>query len=109
MAKDDFRTLLRRAAQSETTARRRPGRIGVLAGLSAFTGLLIALMLIPATALVAVTFNDVTNDVVDLPLTLEDQENAQTTRLLASDGKLIAYFYKENRQDVPLKEIAPVM
>ncbi|NRQ49299.1 transglycosylase domain-containing protein [Aeromicrobium stalagmiti] len=109
MASDDFRTFLRRAAQSESKPRGRSGRIGTMAGLSAFAGLLIALMLIPATAMVAVTFNDVTNDVVDMPLALEDQPNAQTTRLLASNGDLIAYFYKENRQDVPLDEIAPVM
>ncbi|MRJ75396.1 glycosyl transferase [Aeromicrobium sp. SMF47] len=109
MALDDFRNLLRRAAQTEPRTGGRGGRIGVMAGLSAFAGLLIALMMIPATALVAVTFNDVTNDVVEMPLELEDQPNAQTTRLLASNGDLIAYFYKENRQDVPLKDIAPVM
>ncbi|MFI5429240.1 transglycosylase domain-containing protein [Aeromicrobium sp. UC242_57] len=80
-----------------------------MARLSGLGGLLVAMMLIPATAVVAITFNKVTNDVVDLPLTLEDQPSAQTTRLLASDGSLIAYFYKENRQDVPLKDIAPVM
>jgi membrane peptidoglycan carboxypeptidase len=44
--------------------------------------------------------------VVDLPLELKDVPAAQTTRLLASDGSLLAYFYEENRQDVPLKKIS---
>ncbi|WP_456697775.1 transglycosylase domain-containing protein [Aeromicrobium sp. P5_D10] len=109
MALDDFRSSLRRAAQSETRSPRKSVLIGAIARLSGLGGLLVAMMLIPATAVVAITFNKVTTDVVNLPLTLEDQPSAQTTRLLAADGSLIAYFYKENRQDVPLKEIAPVM
>ena len=46
---------------------------------------------------------------VNLPLQLADEPNPQTTRLVASNGELLAYFYKENRQDVALKDIAPVM
>ena len=65
--------------------------------------------MIPATTFVAVTGDDVTTDLVNLPLNLEDRPNPQTTRLLASNGELLAYFYQENRQDVPIKEIAPVM
>lgn len=106
MASDRFRDSLRRAAQSETQSRRKPVLIGSIAKLSGFAGLLVALMLIPATALVAVTVSKATTDVIDLPLTLEDVPNAQTSRLLASDGTLIAYFYSENRQDVPLADIS---
>ncbi|MCW2831042.1 MAG: glycosyl transferase, partial [Aeromicrobium sp.] len=109
MAFDDFRASLRRAAQSETRTSSRPRLVGAMARLSGLAGLIIALILIPATAIVAVTATDFTADVVDLPLQLEDQPSAQTSRLLASNGDLIAYFYKENRQDVPLDEIAPVM
>jgi membrane peptidoglycan carboxypeptidase len=109
MASDDFRNSLRRAAQSETRSKNKSVLIGAMARLSGLGGLLVALMLIPTTTVVALTFNKVTNDVVNMPLTLEDEPSAQTTRLLAADGSLIAYFYKENRQDVPLKDIAPVM
>lgn len=80
-----------------------------MALLSAVAGLLVAAIVIPVTAITAATANSVSNDIVNLPLTLPDQENAQTTRLLASNGKLIAYFYDENRQDIPLKQIAPIM
>ncbi|MBD8607033.1 penicillin-binding protein [Aeromicrobium sp. CFBP 8757] len=109
MASKDFRDSLRRAAQSETHSRRKPVLVGAMARLSALAGLLVALILIPTTAIVAMTTSKVTDDVLSLPLTLEDQPNAQTSRLLASNGELIAYFYNENRQDVPLADIAPVM
>jgi membrane peptidoglycan carboxypeptidase len=109
MASQDFRDSLRRAAQSETHSRHRSVLIAAMARLSGLAGLLIALILIPATAIVAMTASKVSDDVISLPLTLKDQPSAQTSRLLASNGALIAYFYNENRQDVPLAEIAPVM
>jgi membrane peptidoglycan carboxypeptidase len=109
MASHRFRDSLRRAAQSETHSRRKPVLIGAMGKLSLLAGALIALMMIPATALVAVSVNKVTTDVIELPLTLEDLPSAQTSRLLAADGTLIAYFYSENRQDVPLAEIATTM
>ncbi|HZK36675.1 MAG TPA: biosynthetic peptidoglycan transglycosylase, partial [Aeromicrobium sp.] len=83
--------------------------IGSMLRLSVLGGILVAALLIPATSFVAVTTNNVSEDFVDLPLDLQQTPNPQTTRLLASDGSLLAYFYNENRQDVPLKEIAPVM
>jgi membrane peptidoglycan carboxypeptidase len=109
MASEDFRDSLRRAAQSETQSRRKPVLIAAMARLSGLAGLLVALILIPTTAIVAMTTSQVTDDVLSLPLELKDQPNAQTSRLLASNGDLIAYFYNENRQDVPLADIAPVM
>jgi membrane peptidoglycan carboxypeptidase len=109
MAPQDFRDSLRRAAQSETHSKHRSVLIGAMARLSGLAGLLIALILIPTTAIVAMTVSKTTDGVLDLPLTLKDQPSAQTSRLLASNGDLVAYFYNENRQDVPLAEIAPVM
>ncbi len=80
-----------------------------MALLSAVAGILLAAIFIPGTALFASTANNVSNDIVDLPLQLDDQPSAQTTRLLASNGDLIAYFYEENRQDIPLAKISPLM
>lgn len=109
MASDDFRDSLRRAAQSETRSRHRAVLIGAMARLSGLAGLLIALILIPTTAIVAMTVSNVSSDAIEAPLTLQDQQSAQTTRLLASNGDLIAYFYNENRQDVPLSDISKDM
>jgi membrane peptidoglycan carboxypeptidase len=106
---DDVSASARKLAQSENSPRSPGGAIGSMARLSVLAGALVAFLLIPTTAIVAVTANHVSNGIVDLPLQLADQPNAQTTRLLASDGSLLAYFYKENRQDVPLNDIAPEM
>ncbi len=80
-----------------------------MARLSVIAGVGVAALAIPATTFVAVTANQVSNDIVDLPLTLEDQPNPQTTVVLASNGERLAYFYQENRQDIALKDIAPMM
>lgn len=109
MSWDDLSASARKLAQSDNPPRSGAAAVGAMAGLSMLAGVIIAAILIPATTFVAVTANHVSNGVVDLPLTLVDEPNPQTTRLLASNGELLAYFYKENRQDVPLKDIAPVM
>lgn len=106
---DDVSASARRLAQTEKPPRSNGAVVGSMARLSVLAGIIIAAILIPATTFVAVTANHVSNGIVDLPLKLADEPNPQTTRLLASNGKLLAYFYKENRQDVPLKDIAPVM
>ncbi|MEO6606354.1 MAG: transglycosylase domain-containing protein, partial [Aeromicrobium sp.] len=109
MAWEDFRASLRRLAQHRKGPQTTAGAVGSMARLSVLGGVAVAAILIPATTFVAVTGSHVTNDLVNLPLTLEDRPNPQTTRLLASNGELLAYFYQENRQDVPLEKIAPVM
>ncbi|MBC7633705.1 transglycosylase domain-containing protein [Aeromicrobium sp.] len=109
MSWDDLRTSMRRAAQSEKPVVGSASIIWSMARLSAVAGLIVAAILVPVAAVTAVTANDVSNEIVNLPLTLPDQANAQTTRLLSSNGDLLAYFYDENRQDIPLSKIAPVM
>ena len=109
MAREDFGSSLRRLVRSRRRPKSTVGALGSMARLSAVGGVAVAALLIPATAFVAVTGSNVTNDLVNLPLELEDRPNPQTTRLLASNGELMAYFYQENRQDVPLDKIAPVM
>ncbi|GAA3519076.1 transglycosylase domain-containing protein [Aeromicrobium panaciterrae] len=109
MGWDDFTASLRRFVQTEKRPQTTVGALGSMARLSALGGVAVAAILIPATTFVAVTGSNVTTDVVNLPLKLEDRPNPQTTRLLASNGELMAYFYDENRQDVPLDQIATVM
>jgi membrane peptidoglycan carboxypeptidase len=109
MSWDELRASLRQTAQREKHHDGPLSIVGTMAVLSAVAGVLVAALFIPGTALLASTANNVSNDVVDLPLELNDQPSAQTTRLLSSNGNLIAYFYEENRQDIPLSKIAPVM
>lgn len=109
MSWDELRASLRQTAQREKHHNGPLSIVGTMGLLSAVAGILVAAIFIPGTALFASTANNLSKDIVNLPLELNDQPSAQTTRLLASNGDLIAYFYEENRQDIPLAQIAPVM
>lgn len=109
MAWQDMGDSIKKVAESEPRPTSKLGAIGSIAWLSVLAGVIVAAIFVPGTAFLASTSNKVSKDVVDLPLALQDLPNPQTTRLIASNGKRVAYFYQENRQDVPLKKIAPVM
>ena len=109
MSWESLRSSLRTRVQAEHEHASNASIIGAMARLSAIAGVMVAALLIPATTFVAVTANNLSQQALDLPLELRQTPNPQTTRLLASNGDLLAYFYNENRQDVPLKEISPNM
>lgn len=109
MSWDDLTDSVRRRVQSGPPPEHDGSIVWGIARLSALAGLIVAAIFVPAAAFTAVTANNVSDAVVDLPLELKDIPAAQTTRLLASDGSLLAYFYEENRQDVPLKKISDDM
>ncbi|WP_344328357.1 transglycosylase domain-containing protein [Aeromicrobium halocynthiae] len=96
----------RRLAETETEHGSRASIVGTMVIMAAGLGVLAAAVLVPTTAFLAATATDISDDVMSLPMTLEDKPNPQTTRLVAADGSLLAYFYQENRQDVPLEEIS---
>lgn len=102
-------TRLRRRVRDEPRPPSRGAAALAVLRLAAIGGLLVAAIVAPAAALGTFTLTRAADDIMDLPLTLPESTNPQTSRLLASDGQLIAYFYEENRQDVPLDQIAPVM
>ncbi|CAN5193648.1 transglycosylase domain-containing protein [soil metagenome] len=77
--------------------------------LSAYIGVLVAALLIPATTFVVMTSHSLAEGFDDLPLALREEPIPQRTRILAKDGSVLAYFYSENRQDVALAKVAPVM
>ncbi len=109
MAWHDVGDSIKKVAESEPKPTSKVGAIGTIAWLSVLAGVIVAAVFVPGTAFLASTSNKVSKDIVDLPLALQDLPNPQTTRLLASNGRRIAYFYEENRQDVSLDRIAPVM
>ncbi|MGI9084045.1 MAG: transglycosylase domain-containing protein [Aeromicrobium sp.] len=106
MSWDDLTDSVRRRVQSGPPPEHDGSILWAMARLSALAGLVVAAVFVPAAAFTAVTANNVSEAVVELPLELKDAPAAQTTRLLASDGSLLAYFYDENRQDIPLKKIS---
>jgi membrane peptidoglycan carboxypeptidase len=88
------------------------GRTSVLGGLlrwSVAAGLIVAAILVPAAAFAGVTLTRLTQAIIELPAELPDDPAAQTTQVLSADKEKLAYFYRENRQDVPLAKISPIM
>jgi membrane peptidoglycan carboxypeptidase len=70
----------------------------------------VAVLAFPGAALIGLLTRYATNADDSLPLALRDPMAAQTTYVYANDGRtLLTAFYDENRQDVPLAQVAPVM
>lgn len=85
------------------------GKLILFLGLSAVCGVLVAGLGVPAFALVGQTATQ-TIDVFDqLPEDMAIGEPAQSSKILASDGSLIANFYDQNRTNVKLADISPFM
>ncbi|MFI5487324.1 MULTISPECIES: transglycosylase domain-containing protein [Micromonospora] len=77
---------------------------GVLAGLA------LAAAALPAALVFGIGFSALAAPYAELPNTLRTPPTAQRSNLYASDGTtLITSFYQEDRVDVPLAEVAPVM
>jgi membrane peptidoglycan carboxypeptidase len=83
------------------------GRLLLLFAVSGVCGALVAGLFVPATALAATVANNSIMMFNDLPAKLNVTTPAQATKVLASDGSLIARFYAQNRHDVPLAEMSP--
>ncbi len=72
-------------------------------------GLLAAGLIVPITGMATGAGKEAVSSLDNLPTELEATPQAERSRLLTSDGKVIAYFYDENRAYVPLSKIAPIM
>jgi membrane peptidoglycan carboxypeptidase len=80
-----------------------------LALYGALAGVLLAAALFPVVALAGVAASSAAQGYVDLPSTLTAPPSAQRSAVYAADGSLISTFYTQNRHDVALADIAPVM
>jgi membrane peptidoglycan carboxypeptidase len=90
--------------------RRRPLRLlAAMLAVSCLAGVIGSALLIPVAAATsqAVNLGDAVFDT--LPATPPNGAVPTTSELLAADGSPIAYFYDQNRTDVPLDRIAPTM
>ncbi|MFE4836290.1 transglycosylase domain-containing protein [Arthrobacter sp. NPDC056691] len=75
--------------------------------LSCVCGALVAAYFVPQLAAAGAAVNGSLNFYNGLPSDLAVRPPAQTTRILTSDGQLIASFYEENRVRVSLKQMSP--
>jgi membrane peptidoglycan carboxypeptidase len=82
---------------------------GVLIAVSVVMGVLAAGVAIPVVAAIGYGTHHVSTSLDDLPLTTKNEPLAQRTRVLDASGRTIATFFDQNRVDVPMSQIAPIM
>ena len=85
------------------------GRLLALAVGSVVAGVIVGLMLLPFAGAAGVITRDVISDFESLPASLSTPPLPERSVILASDGSLLATLYYQNRVEVPLNSIAPVM
>ena len=85
------------------------GRLLALAVGSVVAGVIVGLMLLPFAGAAGVITRDVISDFESLPVSLSTPPLPERSVILASDGSLLATLYYQNRVEVPLNSIAPVM
>jgi membrane peptidoglycan carboxypeptidase len=83
--------------------------LGVMLGVSALAGLLVAGLALPFVAVAGAGANGVAQSLEDLPEDLVAAPLAQRTKVLDSDGRRLSTWYDQNRVNVRLDEVAPVM
>ncbi len=84
-------------------------RIAAMAVMAAVAGALVGLMLVPFAGSVGVLTRDVVRDFESLPDELNTPPLPERSVILASDGSVLATLYYQNRVEVPLESIAPIM
>lgn len=84
-------------------------QLSVLVALSALMGLLVAGLAIPFAGALGLGTKAVSKSMKDFPLELSAEPLAQRSRVLDARGNTIATFYDQNRVNVPLDKIAPIM
>ena len=84
-------------------------RLGLVVVISLIAGLLTAVAVVPFVGGIGVATRAAFNGYESLPDHLTTPPLPQRTRIVASDGSIIATIYEQNRVEVPLIDIAPVM
>ncbi len=83
--------------------------LGVVVAVSAVLGVLVAALAVPLVGAVGYGAKATATSMQNLPSVLKAAPLAQRTRVLDRNGRLIATFYDENRVNVSLDKVAPVM
>jgi membrane peptidoglycan carboxypeptidase len=84
-------------------------QVGVLVALSALMGVLVAGLAIPFAGALGIGTKAVSKSMKNFPIKISDDPLAERSRVLDAQGNVIATFYDQNRVNVPLSEVAPVM
>lgn len=82
--------------------------VGMLA-VAVLAGVVVAGMVLPVVGPAGLLTRDSISSFEDLPRDLRESKLPVRTRVYAANGKKIATVYEQNRIEVPLRKIAPVM
>ena len=80
-----------------------------MVAVSAVMGVLVAGLAIPFAGVAGLSARTVSESMDHLPSDLTAEPLAQRTRMLDRNNNLLATFYDENRVNVPLESVAPIM
>ena len=83
--------------------------VGVILAASVVLGVLVAGLAIPGVAVLGMSTDVVSQSMKQLPQELRTDPLRERSRVLGANGKVIATFYDENRVNVSLDKIAPIM
>ena len=83
--------------------------LGVMLAVAAVMGVLVAGLALPFAAVTGLSTRTVAQGMDKLPADLVAEPLAQRTRLLGRDGAVLATLYDQNRVNVPLGRVAPIM
>ncbi|MGH3414619.1 MAG: transglycosylase domain-containing protein, partial [Marmoricola sp.] len=90
-------------------ARTVASHLGVIVAVSAVMGVLVAGLAVPVIGALGYGARTTADSLKNMPESLQAQPLPQRSRILDRHGKVVATFYDQNRVNVPLKQIAPVM
>ncbi len=98
---------------SRRTDRLRPASVashlGVMVAVAAVLGVLVAGLAIPFAAIAGLGTRNVADSMDKIPSDLIAAPLSQRTRILNKDGSTLATLYDENRVNVPLAKVSPIM
>jgi membrane peptidoglycan carboxypeptidase len=93
----------------ELTSSRVINHLAVMLGVAAIMGLLVAGLAIPFAGVAGIGTRNLAQSMDKLPTDLTAAPLAQRTRVLATDGTVIATWYDQNRVNVRLDQVSTVM
>ena len=83
--------------------------LGVMLAVAVVMGVVVAGLAIPFAGVLGIGARNVADTMDSLPAELETEPLAQKTRIVDSEGNVIASLYDENRINVPLNQISRTM
>lgn len=85
------------------------GHLMVMGVIAVVLGVLVAGLAVPFAGVLGLSTRNVSSSLDDLPAELKTESLPQKTKILDSKGNLIASLYDQNRVNVSLDQIAPIM